>query len=446
MEVVIDKINSIFRLENVDSTNVDDLRVLRNMCAKGSSIQHAIASNEDFQLYLRNLLFRQKPNENSESINQLQTVGWQLMANITVNNEETLSLIWQKHGEDILEQCYNTQRPLDKNTDIMLMIIYNIMKSNSVKTSLQVPLMFRAVVCIWQSVLEQKCSLQFDFLHFIFEEFLVNDGRNTIKCYAQLNTKEKLIFLDYLVNYLRQDSPNGLVHSFILQYISKDFKMKSDCILRVSSMQEIDKMKPQEAYALLRCIASASGSEHYTQYYATDHSLFLNVSSLLRCLVAASKSNEKNIFTPMNKLEEVAPTSTISANYQSEISYELKTLLVRCIANLLYNNETNKTYCLDTQLMPALFECTNMDARNPCKLNKEINFNCFTRFFFFFFGFCSYVVMKEWSILAIRNACIGCPEIQQVIANLTQQGPAQNDILTELNLDLGSLRINPGRE
>ncbi|TMW43606.1 hypothetical protein DOY81_011314, partial [Sarcophaga bullata] len=44
-----------------------------------------------------------------------------------------------------------------------------------------------------------------------------------------------------------------------------------------------------------------------------DHSLFLNVSSLLRCLVAASKSNEKNIFTPMNKLEEVAPTSSISA-------------------------------------------------------------------------------------------------------------------------------------
>ena len=442
MEEVIDKINSILRLDNVESTNIEDLRVLRNMCAKGSSIQYAIASNEDFQQSLGHL-FRQKPIVNSDSINQLQTVGWQLLANITVNNEETLSLIWQKHGEDILEQCYNTERPLDKNTDIMLMIIYNVMKSNSVKTSRQVPLMFKAVVCIWQSVLEQKCSLQFDFLHFIFEEFLVNDGRNTIKCYAQLNTKEKLIFLDYLVNYLRQDSPNGLVHSFILQHISKDFKMKSDCILRVASLQEIDKMKPQEAYALLRCIASASGSEHYTQYYATDHSLFLNVSSLLRCLVAASKSNEKNIFTPMNKLEEVAPTSTIKADYQSEISYELKTLLVRCIANLLYNNETNKTYCLDTQLMPALFECTNMDARNPCKLNKEIYLNYFT---IFFLVICSHIVMKEWSILAIRNACIGCPEIQQVIANLTQQGPAQNDILTELNLDLGSLRINPGRE
>lgn len=54
--------------------------------------------------------------------------------------------------------------------------------------------------------------------------------------------------------------------------------------------------------------------------------------------------------------------------------------------------------------------------------------------------------MKEWSILAIRNACIGSPEIQQVIANLTSEGPAQNDILTELNLNMGSLRINPGKE
>jgi len=51
-------------------------------------------------------------------------------------------------------------------------------------------------------------------------------------------------------------------------------------------------------------------------------------------------------------------------------------------------------------------------------------------------------VIKEWSILAIRNACIGCPEIQNIIANLTKQGEAPNDLLNELNLDLGALRIS----
>lgn len=49
--------------------------------------------------------------------------------------------------------------------------------------------------------------------------------------------------------------------------------------------------------------------------------------------------------------------------------------------------------------------------------------------------------MREWSILAIRNACINCPEAQQIVAGLTMQGAAPNDILSELNLDMGALRI-----
>ncbi|XP_065367685.1 ataxin-10 [Calliphora vicina] len=417
-------VNSILLKQHDTSANLDDilnnLRILRNLCARGCNIQSQIASNEDFQQFLQNLLFAKAPSNIDESIPQLQKIGWQLMANIIVNNEETQAMVWRNHGNNILQQCMDTEKTLDRNVDVMLMIVYNVMKPTSGESLVQLPLVLKTILFVWHSILEQKCSLQFDFLHFIFEEFLVKDGRNTIKCYAQLTTTERLTFLDYLLNYLRQDSPNGTVHTFILQHISKEFKIKSDCILRVASLQEVDKMKPQEAYALLQCIASASGSEYYSQLYATDHSLFLNVSSLLRCLVSASKESSNTIFSPMNKLEEVAPTSTVPADYQSEISFELKTLLVRCIANLLYNNDTNKGYCLDTQLMPALFECTNMDARNP--------------------------LMKEWSILAIRNACIGCPEIQQVIANLTKQGPAHNEILTELNLDMGSLRINPGKQ
>lgn len=366
---VNEKINNVLKVQHDINANAEEilnnLRSLRNLCARGSDIQCVIASNEQFQQFLSNLLFAIESNAVEDSVKQLQTIGWQLLANMTVNNQQTQIIIWKSHGEKILEICFDVHRTLNKNVDIMLMIIYNIMKVG--ETLVQFQMVLKAIVSIWQAILEQKCSLQFDFLHFIFEEFLVKDGRSAVKCYAQLDTKERLQFLDYLVHYLRQDSPNGLVHTFLLQYISKEFKIKSDCILRVASLQEVDKMKPQEAYALLRCIASATGSEHYSQLYATDHSLFLNVSSLLRCLVEAGKASGNTIFSPMNKLEEVAPTSNIPTDYQSEITYELKTLLVRCIANLLYNNDTNKGYCLDTQLMPALFECTNMDARNPCK-------------------------------------------------------------------------------
>lgn len=56
------------------------------------------------------------------------------------------------------------------------------------------------------------------------------------------------------------------------------------------------------------------------------------------------------------------------------------------------------------------------------------------------------LVIKEWSILAIRNLCEGNLENQQLVAGLTKVGDADNsDILKEFNIDLGSMRINTSR-
>lgn len=53
-------------------------------------------------------------------------------------------------------------------------------------------------------------------------------------------------------------------------------------------------------------------------------------------------------------------------------------------------------------------------------------------------------MIKEWSILAIRNLCENNAENQQIIRQLTKIGDADNsDILKELNMDMGSLRIGP---
>ena len=50
-------------------------------------------------------------------------------------------------------------------------------------------------------------------------------------------------------------------------------------------------------------------------------------------------------------------------------------------------------------------------------------------------------MIREWSILAIRHFCEDNLENQEIIANLTKLGDADNDILKEFNLDMGSLRI-----
>lgn len=60
--------------------------------------------------------------------------------------------------------------------------------------------------------------------------------------------------------------------------------------------------------------------------------------------------------------------------------------------------------------------------------------------FSFYFTF---TVIREWSILAIRNLCDENVENQQIIAGLTKIDNAENPILVDNRMDDGSIRIQP---
>ncbi|XP_017124962.1 ataxin-10 [Drosophila elegans] len=388
------------------------LKNLRLLLTRGSENQEALARNVQFSSFLDAVAFNPSMRTEHRIIHNLSL---QVLANSVVNNEVTQTLTWNQHGLKICEQAYAS--PLGSSNNVLLMIMYNIFLSG--RSLIPDLVALQTCLRLWRSLNEAQCTYNFEYLHFFLEHFIVQNGRACVVSYQKLETEDRVAFLDYVAHYLRENSPNGEVTLFLLQHFAKEFRLKSDCLLR-ETLSLKHELHPREVHTLLRIIASASGSEKYANVYATDQSLFINVSSLLRCVVSAGKEPDGGgLDKPMTRLEEVALTSGIDAEYEKKVSYELKTLLVRCSANLLYDNKANKGYCLDTQLLPTLLECTNMDARNP--------------------------LMREWSILAIRNACINCPEAQQVIAGLTMQGSAPNDILTELNLDMGALRISPSQ-
>lgn len=398
--------------ENADEIQ-EVLKGLRLLLTQSAESQETLARNEGFTKFLNAVAFNPQMRTEQRIIHNLSL---QVLANSVVNNEVTQSITWTQHGTKISEQAYAS--PLGSSNNVLLMIMYNIYLNGRGLISDLVAL--QTCLRLWHNINEAQCPYNFEYLHFFLEHFIVKNGRGCVACYQKLETEDRVSFLDYVAHYLRENSPNGEVTLFLLQHFAKEFRLKSDCLLR-ETLKLKHELHPREVHTLLQIIASASGSEKYANVYSTDHSLFINVSSLLRCVVAAGKEPDGGgLDKPMTKLEEVALTSGIDASYEKKVSYELKTLLVRCTANLLYDNKENKGYCLDTQLLPALLECTVMDARNP--------------------------LMREWSILAIRNACINCPEAQQVIAGLTMQGSAPNDILTELNLDMGALRISDNRQ
>ncbi|XP_017019975.1 ataxin-10 isoform X1 [Drosophila kikkawai] len=390
------------------------LKNLRLLLTQSQESQDTLARSPEFSSFLDAVAFNPLMRTEHRLAHNLSL---QVLANSVVNNELSQRLTWNQHGSKIAEQAYAA--PLGSSNNVLLMIMYNIFL-NGRGGLISDLVALQTCLRLWRALNEAQCTYNFEYLHFFLEHFIVQNGRACVACYQKLDTEDRIAFLDYVAHYLRENSPNGEVTLFLLQHFAKEFRLKSDCILR-ETLKLKHELHPREVHTLLRIIASVSGSEKYGNVYATDQSLFINVSSLLRCVVAAGKEPDGGgLDKPMTKLEEVALTSGIDAGYEKKVSYELKTLLVRCCANLLYENKENKGYCLDTQLLPALLECTTMDARNP--------------------------LMREWSILAIRNACINCPEAQQVIAGLTMQGSAPNDILSELNLDMGALRISDKRQ
>ena len=86
----------------------------------------------------------------------------------------------------------------------------------------------------------------------------------------------------------------------------------------------------------------------------------------------------------------------------------LRNHLVRLLGNLCYQNRAVQDRLRTEDVIPALLECSQLDARNK---------------------FC-----KEWSVQAIRNVCENNLENQELIKSYVRIGVTQPTILEDLGL------------
>lgn len=176
----------------------------------------------------------------------------------------------------------------------------------------------------------------------------------------------------------------------------------------------VDSIEPEVVITLLDIISTATGQDKYMALLKDDRSLFLNLGCLLQALHKIGKASD-SIFSPIQKLDALVPTSNVNGDFEKDISYAMKTKLVKSLANLSHRNKRNQELAREMEIMISIFECTTADARNP--------------------------LIKEWSILAIRNLCEDNPENQEIVRNLTKVGEAENPLLKEMGLETGMLRI-----
>lgn len=275
-------------------------------------------------------------NPSDDKINQTTIVSLQVLANLTINNTANQQSVWNTFNQFFLTYLTKVGYP---HKDICRMIIHNIYCVGGLFQDRGKEFLKILLQNLDEEIQNVNGTLP-EFLQ-IFLEYFVTKQKRISPMYLTLSSSERILMLNFIADYIKEDhSNNSPVTTELLQCISKEFKKKSDCILKTETTY-LNRIEPKEVMALLEVISQASGDKSYERVFADDGSLFLNIGCLLRNVQALGKKGE-NIFSPIQKLEQIAPSSTSGSGIETDVSYSLKTMLVRAVGNLAYRNVKNQ--------------------------------------------------------------------------------------------------------
>ncbi|EAT37563.1 AAEL010474-PA [Aedes aegypti] len=381
------------------------LNLLKRSCAMGESFQNEIISKELFLSHIKRIV------EDDSIPESVRLNCLQLLANLCVQNKPNQQRILNEFKEYLLKNIEANSN----FTNAATMIVYNafIYKAD-------IGLDAQELLTVLLANVETNRLAQQEAPEFvgIFLEYLMCDSNEVVDGYERIECGKRILFVRYLNEYIRQDHDRRgrPLQQDLFKHLLVDFKKKSDCVLKTVD-NYLDGEKTNEVFTLLVFFADATCVEPYGSFLRQDGALFLNMGCLLRQLQAIGKSETGNMFTPVQKIEEILKVKQGNSelSIEHDISFSLKSSLVKALVNLSYKNKKNQNLARDMQIMAAILECTNLDARNP--------------------------LIKEWSILAIRNLCDDNLENQKFVASLTKVGDAENSLLTEYNSAGGTIRI-----
>lgn len=315
----------------VDELSYECCRLLRNSCAVGKPVQNQIAAFElDSHTIFDaiNLLLFDQPLLTQKT----RKMCWQFVANLCVQNDSTQRLIWHKCIAPLLPQLNCVCQT--ENGRECTMILYNLLISEILSSS-DVKIVIEILL---QCFLDRHENNDF---HQLFMEHLITKYRSIAPVYDQLSPADKRLQLIYYISDHMSAVRHEPISTPLLQFICRDFKKKSDCVLKTAAT--VDTIHPREVIALLDVIARASSDERYAHVLMSDTSLFLNVGCLLRSVHEIGKrQNDSNIFAPVQKLNQLAPNSNGDTSIERDISYQLKSTLIRTLANLAYKHKENQ--------------------------------------------------------------------------------------------------------
>ncbi|RXG57233.1 Ataxin-10 [Armadillidium vulgare] len=219
-----------------------------------------------------------------------------------------------------------------------------------------------------------------------------------------LKPVEAVLLLEILIS----NTENDCVPDSVLLFFIEFFKKQSDHFLKLQNNSV--NLNPQVLIQTAMLICSAAASDHYRSILQTDKSLLISTFYVVKSMTNLGASLK---FEPRySGLSEAAVMEEI----KSHPMYGFKCNLIRLLASLVYQHKVNQDTVRELNGILMFLENSQYDAFNP--------------------------FIREACIFALRNLLEGNEENQRVVSSLQLRGPAENEAIKKLGLNVS---VNNGK-
>ncbi|XP_061469363.1 ataxin-10-like [Rhineura floridana] len=368
-------------------------RCLRNACVQCANNQNVMRNLNliDASVHLIQLL--QKLETDLESLLTAFRCSLQFLGNIATGNRDSQHRIWKLAFPSLFLNCLNHQD--EKIIAYCCMVLFTCLNPERMK-ELQEENNLNIVRAVLQA---SRKYLESEWAFLIVTNHLLKCPELVKAMYAKLSNQERTWFLELLQSETGEN--NTVICEEMAKFIVNSFKEKCQAVLKLASAAADD---DEEALVTIRLldvlceITSDSGQLECLQ--ACPDLLEVAVKTLQLTHLAGKQST--NIFTV-----------THSATGQEQISHPavgFKSHLIRLIGNLCYRNKTNQDKVYELDGIPLILDNCSIDDNNP--------------------------FVSQWAVYAIRNLTEQNERNQELIAQMEDQGLADNSVLENMGLQV----------
>ncbi|XP_042325590.1 ataxin-10, partial [Sceloporus undulatus] len=368
-------------------------RCLRNACVQCANNQNVMRNLGliDESIHLIQLL--QKLDSGVESLLTVFRCSLQFLGNIATGNSESQNTIWKLAFPTLFLNCLNHQ---DEKIVAYCCMVLSVCLNPQRMKELQEEHNLNIVVAVLKAYRRHSES---EWMFLIITNQLLKCPELVKAMYAKLSNQERTVLLKLILSEI--DGNNLVIREEMAKFLSSCFQEKCQAVLNLASTMDNDNEEALVTVGLLDVLCEVTSNTGQLECLQACPDLLEAVVTILR-LTHLSGKQTTNIFT-----------ATHLAREQEQISHpamDFKSHLIRLIGNLCYKNKTNQDKVYELDGIPLILDNCSIDGNNP--------------------------FVSQWAIYTIRNLTERNERNQELIAQMKQQGLADNSVLESMGMEV----------